>query len=232
MFANQADGSRYLGRERGMIVLLTFVFFASFLNGFVYVLFRPMILSLADTAVLGTLVTIAGVGGLAGALFVSFFMKTQDRVVPLLFASLISALSMILCGATESLWLIGTAAFTFSFAIPIVVVTAQTLWQSLVPVELQGRVFSTRTLFVSIATLLAVLVSPLLAEHFAEPAMNANAALGQIFGAWIGTGPGRGMAFLFIVAGLTMLAITAVASRNPHLLRLRFDHAEPAARQS
>jgi MFS family permease len=221
MFSALTFGLRYLAGRRDLAVLLVFLSLAAFLNGFVYVLFRPYVLTITDTSLLGVIVTIAGVGGFAGAAFVSFLSKFRDRIAPLIWFSLVSGASMILCGITSSLYLIGLAAFIFSFAIPIVVVTAQTLWQQDVPIEAQGRVFAMRSLFASVAMLLAVLTSPLLAEQLAEPMLAPQGVLASTVGQLIGTGSGRGMGLLFILAGAAMVGVTLRAGRSRELERLR-----------
>ena len=218
-------GIRFIAGRPELLVLLLFVALTAFLTGFVNVLFRPMVLALADTAMLGTLVTVAGAGGLFGAVFVGLFLKSEDRVAPLLWFAFLSGASMVLCGLTTSYWVIGLSAFIFALCVPVILVSAQTLWQQIVPVEAQGRVFAARALASSSAMLLAVFVSPLLAETVAEPLLSGGDA--GVLGQALGTGPGRGMGLLFILAGLAMTLAALAASRSAHLDRLRRE-ADPA----
>ena len=228
--AAQTYGLRFIRARPELLVLLLFVALTSFLTGFVNVLFRPMVLALADTTMLGTLVTVAGAGGLFGAVFVGLFLKSEDRVAPLLWSAFLSGASMVLCGLTTSYWVIGLSAFLFALCVPVILVSAQTLWQQIVPVDAQGRVFAARTLASSSAMLVAVFVSPFLAETVAEPLLSGGGGgFGAALGHALGSGPGRGMGLLFMLAGLAMALAALVAGRSVHLDRLRRDAAPASA---
>jgi len=214
-------GFSYIRGRPDLVVLFVFLTAAGFLNGFVYVIFRPLVLTLADTAALGVIVTFAGVGGLLGALSVGLLARGGgDRISPIIWFSLLSGASMILCGVTTSLYVIGAAAFLFSLSLPVVVVTVQTLLQTSVPTDVQGRVFAARTLLGNLAMLFAVVTSPLLADHVAEPLMAEGGMLAGLIGNTFGTGPGRGMALLFVVAGLLMMLVVASVGRSAALRAL------------
>lgn len=221
LFAAQTEGVRYLLGSRALTALMLYLAFASFMNGFVYVLFRPLVLILADTETLGVLVTIAGVGGLAGAAFVGFAARFRDRVLVLLGFSALTGTFMLMAGLSTSIPLIGIAAFGFSFSIPVAVVAVQTLLQTLVPNAMHGRVFAARSLMASLAFLLAVTVSPFLAEEVFEPGLVAGGALVDVLGGLFGTGQGRGIAVLFVCAGLAMVGMTLFVSRLSALRLLR-----------
>jgi diaminobutyrate-2-oxoglutarate transaminase len=53
-----------------------------------------------------------------------------------------------------------------------------------------------------------------------EPALRPGGALGATVGVWFGTGPGRGIGFLFFVSGAVGLALTVVALAHRRLRRL------------
>lgn len=223
LFAAQGDGLRYLFGRRELFVLMLYLTFTSFMNGFVYVLFRPLVLILSDAHMLGTLVTIAGVGGLIGAVLAGFTARFRDRIAVLLWFSIFTGGSMLLAGLSTSIPLIGLAAFGFSFSIPIAVVAVQTLLQTLVPNALHGRVFAARSLMASGAFLLAVVVSPFLAEEVFEPGLLAGGAFASSLGSMFGVGPGRGIAALFVFAGVAMVLMTAVVARQGLLRVMRRD---------
>ncbi len=226
MWAEQSFGLRYVFARPSLAVLMGYLAAASFVNGFVYVLFRPLMLTLADADTLGLLVTIAGVGGLSGAIFVGFLARLRDRISLLLWFSLVSGLCMVLCGATSSVIWIGVAAFGFSFSIPVAVVAVQTLLQETIPPQVQGRVFSARALLASGSLLVAVLVSPILAELCFEPWLLEGGALAPSVGAVFGVGPGRGIAVLFVIAGVAMMAVSLLAGRSASLRKLRSGEGE------
>lgn len=216
-FAQQTFGLRYVFGDPGLSTLMLYLAMASFINGFVYVLFRPLMLTLSDVGTLGTIVTIAGAGGLAGTIYVSFFARLRDRVTALLRFTLVSGVFMVLCGATQSIPLIALSAFGFSFTLPGAIVSVQVLLQERVPNEVRGRVFAARALLAGSSMLLAVLLSPALAELLFEPEMLDGGVLAGWFGQWFGQGPGRGIALLFVLAGASMVVVSLAAARSAAL---------------
>jgi len=88
------------------------------------------------------------------------------------------------------------------FINPITNGCGQAIWQSKVPPELQGRVFSTRRLLAQASQPVAMFVAGPLADRIMEPAMMQGGSLAPVFGWLVGTGPGAGMALIFVFAGL------------------------------
>ncbi len=127
----------------------------------------------------------------------------KRRVYGLLLGAVSSSLlSNVLMGLGRSapLWI--AAAFFFMFINPITNGCGQAIWQSKVPPELQGRVFSTRRLLAQASQPIAMFVAGPLADRIMEPAMMQGGSLAPVFGWLVGTGPGAGMALIFIFAGL------------------------------
>jgi hypothetical protein len=59
-----------------------------------------------------------------------------------------------------------------------------------------------------LAVPLAPLLAGPLADHVLEPAMREGGSLTGLFGGWVGTGPGAGMALLCVLAGLLMALVS------------------------
>jgi hypothetical protein len=98
------------------------------------------------------------------------------------------------------------AAFIFMFVNPITNGSSQSIWQSKVPPELQGRVFSTRALIAQASQPIAMFIAGPLADRIMEPAMATGGWLTPVFGWLVGTGPGTGIAVIFVFAGLLSTA--------------------------
>ena len=92
---------------------------------------------------------------------------------------------------------------------PIVNGSNQAIWQSKVPPDLQGRVFSIRRLIAWFVNPASMLIAGPLADFVMEPAMQANGSLAGVFGPLVGTGPGAGMALIFIFTGLLAMLVGA-----------------------
>jgi hypothetical protein len=79
----------------------------------------------------------------------------------------------------------------------------QSLWQAKVAPDIQGRVFSARRLIAWFTQPIAPVIAGLMADQWLEPSMTSGTTgLSHLFASWVGTGPGAGMALLFIFCGL------------------------------
>jgi DHA3 family macrolide efflux protein-like MFS transporter len=92
---------------------------------------------------------------------------------------------------------------------PTVNASSQTIWQSKVAPDLQGRVFSVRLMLAQMGTPLAMVLAGPLADRVFEPGMRPGGGLASTFGSLVGTGPGAGMALMLVFAGL-LAAIAAL----------------------
>lgn len=220
MLSQQAFGIRYIAAHHTLRVLVVFLCAVGFLNGLVLVLFRPMILSTESATVLGWLVTIAGVGGLAGAIVAAAVSGRDKKVQTLLLASALSGLSMMLCGLSTQLTLIAVVVFVFSFSAPFILVSAQTLMQTITPTEIQGRVFASRSALAGLALIAAVILSPLLSETLFWPWMREGGMLAPVAD-FLDAGRSAGMRLVLILAGLAMMTLSAVALQGRHFHALQ-----------
>jgi hypothetical protein len=127
-----------------------------------------------------------------------------------------SLLGVVLMGFGRSIPIWAVAGFFGMFLVPIINGSNQAIWQAKVPPDLQGRVFSIRRLIAWFVSPLAMLVAGPLADKLLEPAMrNPASFLAVSLGGVIGTGPGRGMALLFILGGgiAALIGISGYAFR-------------------
>jgi hypothetical protein len=86
--------------------------------------------------------------------------------------------------------------------LPIINGSNQAIWQAKVPPDVQGRVFATRLLIAQTSVPIAMLLAGPLADRVFEPGMAVGGSLATTFGQWVGTGPGTGMALMFIISGI------------------------------
>jgi DHA3 family multidrug efflux protein-like MFS transporter len=95
----------------------------------------------------------------------------------------------------------------------------QTVLQKSIPFERQGRVFGFAQMVEnSAAPLTAFLIGPLAEKRF-MPFMTDGKGADWI-GGWFGTGPERGIALVFTVAGLIGVFVTLVARATRSYRRL------------
>lgn len=141
--------------------------------------------------------------GKRGGLLLSAWGGPEKKVHGVLSGlALSSLLGLTLIGLGRGLPMWAAGAFLMMLFNPIVNGSNQAIWQSKVPPELQGRVFSTRALLAQASQPVALFVAGPLADRIMEPAMMPGGSLAPVFGWLVGPGPGAGMALIFVVAGL------------------------------
>ena len=94
--------------------------------------------------------------------------------------------------------------------IPVIEAAEQTVLQRSIPFERQGRVFGFAQLVENAASPLTAFLMAPLAETVFMPFMTDGRGADWI-GGWFGTGPERGLALMFTLAGLIGIVVTGLA---------------------
>ncbi len=173
-------------------------------------LMAPMILARTgnNELVYGSVQTIASIGSLIGSLAIGAWGGFKRRIHGVIIGWGAYMFSIFLFGfgrATPSwmsipIW--GGAMFLGAMIGALSYASNQSIWQAKVPADMQGRVFSVRRLLAWFMNPLATLIAGPLADNLMEPAMAEGGSLTSTFGWLVGTGPGAGMALIFIFSGL------------------------------
>jgi DHA3 family multidrug efflux protein-like MFS transporter len=111
--------------------------------------------------------------------------------------------------------------------IPVIEAAEQTILQRSIPLERQGRVFGFAQLVENAASPLTAFLMAPLAEAVFMPLMTDGLGA-QWIGQWFGTGPDRGIALMFTIAGLIGVAATVTAWTSRSYRRLASATASPA----
>lgn len=230
-------GFRYIAARPSLLGLQLVFFFGNMFTTAAFVLMSPMILSRTgnNEGILSIVTAMAGVGSIVGGIAMSVWGGPKRRVYGVLFGWLFSSLfGTVILGLGQGLliWIIG--ALGESLAIAPVNASNQAIWQSKVPPELQGRVFSARSLIAQISTPLTMLIAGPLADYVFEPAMREGGALTGIFGGVVGVGPGAGMGLMFVFTGLftglvAVIGYLTPAVRNVETIIPDHQQAQPSA---
>ena len=115
-----AYGWRYLTSRRGLLALLIYFAVTNFFGGFILVLTTPMVLAFAPPSVLGTVLSVGGVGMLLGGVLMSAWGGPKRRIHGVLGFQLLTGVCFILAGLKPSAALIGAAAFLFFLSLPFI----------------------------------------------------------------------------------------------------------------
>ena len=210
-------GWTYIRARSGLLGLLLFFAATNFATGIVQVLFTPLVLGFSTVAVLGLLLSIGGLGFLAGSLTMSVWGGPKRRIFGILGANLVMGAVLFAAGFPPRAWILGVAAFLFFFGLPIVNGCSQAIWQSKTAPDVQGRVFAVRRMIAWASLPLAYLIAGPLADQVFEPLLAEGGLLASSVGQIIGVGVGRGIGLLYIILGCIILLATLAAYLYPRL---------------
>lgn len=172
-------------------------------------LYSPMILSRTNnnTVVLGSLAAAAGLGGVTGAIIVSYWGGFKRKIKGVLLGMIGAGVSKIVFGLGRIPWIWIPAQFCSSFNFPLNGSSDTAIWLAKVPPNVQGRVFAAQSLLLQIASAVGYLIAGPLADRVFAPALQSGGVLVGILGELFGTGAGAGIALLYVICALCMLLV-------------------------
>ena len=204
---------------RSLLLISTLFWFFHDFGGAVY---DPMILARSNgsAAVLASTASAAGLGGVIGAILLSLWGGPKRRVAGMLAGFVGAGLSKTVFGLGRSprLWI--PAQFCSSLNFPLLGSSETAIWMERIAPEQQGRVFAANALVLQVVSAGATLMAGPLADRMLEPAMVPTGHLANLFGGVVGTGPGAGMALIFVVCALAMVGVGLAGYWVPDLKRL------------
>ncbi len=211
--AELREGFTVLKDKRGVFTLVIMGAFITFCLGIVQTLASPMVLSFSDSSTLGTLMTVVALGMLVSSLLLGG-LSIERGYAKLLSASLFGAgVFMTLFGLRENIWLIGFSGFLFFAMLPFANASLDFLIRTNIDNELQGRVWGLIGLILQLGYVVAYASSGLMADYVFAPMLLPDGVLAQSVGKIVGTGAGRGIGFLIMLAGLLLCGVSAMLSR-------------------
>jgi MFS family permease len=223
--------------KRPSLLGLQIVFLAgNFLATIAFTLAAPLVLSRTgnNELALGTVNSIAAIGGVVGGVVMSAWGGTKRKVHGVLSGWSLSGVFTSLFGLARSVPVWATTEFAAGAVSPWINSSNQAIWQAKVAPDVQGRVFSIRRLIAWFSTPAATLLAGPLADYVMEPAMQPDGALAPVFGPMFGVGPGAGIALIIFFAGLGM-TLVGLGGYGIHVIRdaeaILPDHDEPPATQ-
>jgi MFS transporter, DHA3 family, macrolide efflux protein len=149
---------------------------------------------------LGIVQAVLGAGGVIGALLMTTWGGPRKRIHSVLAGGAISFLLgdlLFALGQDLPVWM--AAAFCSTLFIPFISGAAQAIWQVKVPPDVQGRVFSVKDTLQQAVMPAGFAAGGLLADYLFEPAMQPGGMLTGSLSALVGSGPGAGIAVMFLV---------------------------------
>jgi amino acid adenylation domain-containing protein len=191
-------------------------------------LVAPLVLSFGTLSGVARVSMCAASGAIAGGLVMSIWGGPREhRVRASLWCVLLLAAFSAVAGLRPVEAVVAIGAFGITFGLALVNGIYVTVVQIKVPQRFHGRVFALNTVLAwSTIPIAWGLVVPFVAPAF-EGLLRPGGPLADTVGALIGVGPGRGIAFMFILFAAAMALYTLAALRLPALAR--FDERVPDA---
>ncbi|MNM72565.1 Tyrocidine synthase 3 [compost metagenome] len=220
-------GWKFIIRRPGMLYMIAFFFVGNVLFGLSTVLIQPLVLSFATPQDLATVTTLGAIGAMTGGLLMSIWGGTKRMASGMVGFVILEGFFMIISGFRPSVFITAVGIFGVWFSVTLVNTHWQSLIQSKVGLELQGRVLATNQMIAMSSMPLGYLIAGVLADNVFGKAMNEGGMLADTFGPILGVGPGRGIGLLIVCVGILVM-IWATIGFNFKPLRYMEDDLEDA----
>ncbi len=205
------QGLDFVLERRALLILMISFVVVNFAFAFQGVLLVPLLLNLTTEQAAGVIVSVGALGLLAGSFGLSVWGGPKDRIAGVYVPILAMGVGLMMMGLRPSVGIVVAGIVLLNLTHPVAGGSSQSIWQSKVPPNLQGRVFAVRQVSAVIASPIAFLVAGTMADRVFEPAMaNASGVVGTVFG----SGPGRGIGVMFFLAGVLVVFTVFIAWNN------------------
>lgn len=212
---------------RGLFALIIFSTFNNFVGGVYMALMDPYGLELFSVQMWGIWFGVAASGFVIGGLAVAQFGLGANPMRTLLGLCAVMGLIGAVFTLREWAWLYVVGIWAYLTLVPAVEAAEQTAIQRVVPLPQQGRVFGFAMTFESAAVPMTAFVIAPIAEAIIIPWSRGpagRAALDPL----LGQGEARGIALIFLVAGLVTTAAALAAFLTPQYRQISRSYAAAA----
>ncbi len=197
----------------GLFALIFFTTFNNFLGGVFFALMDAYGLSMVSVQVWGFLWGFLSLGMILGGLYIARRGIGKNPLRTMFRVNIIMWTISIFFAIQPSIVLLAIGLFIWLFLFPYVEAIEQTIFQKVVPPERLGRVFGfAHSIEQSASPVTAFFIGPV-AQLLFVPFMTTGRGV-ELIGGWFGTGVARGIALVFITAGLIGLVVTTLARQS------------------
>jgi DHA3 family multidrug efflux protein-like MFS transporter len=208
----------------GLFALILFSTFNNFIGGVYMALMDPYGLEMFPVELWGTYFALAATGFIVGGALIGKFGLGSNPLRSMLLAVILMGVLGAVFTLREWGWLYITGIWLYLVLVPFVEAAEQTVIQRVVPLPRQGRVFGFAMAFESAAApITAFLIAPL-AQFWIIPYARSAEGAAQL-SPLLGEGTSRGIALVFLVAGLIMVAAALLAFLTPVYRRVSVSYA-------
>jgi DHA3 family multidrug efflux protein-like MFS transporter len=212
----------------GLFALILFSTFNNFIGGVYMALMDPYGLEMFPVELWGILLAVGSSGFLVGGALIGKFGLGSNPLRTLLLAVVVMGVLGAVFTLREWAWLYIVGIWLYLTLVPFVEAAEQTVIQQVVPLPRQGRVFGFAMAFESAAApVTAFLIAPV-AQFWIIPYARSDDGAAQL-APLLGEGTSRGIALVFLVAGVIMVIAALLAFLTPVYRRVSAEYAEARA---
>ncbi len=214
----------------GLFALILFSTFNNFIGGVYMALMDPYGLEMFSVEMWGTVFAIGATGFILGGALIGKFGLGSNPLRTMLIAVALMGVIGALFTVREWAWLYIVGIWLYMALVPVVEAAEQTVIQKVVPLPRQGRVFGFAMAFESAAApITAFLIAPI-AQFWLIPYARSGEGAAQLE-PLLGEGISRGIALVFLAAGVIMIVVALIAFLTPVYRRVSASYAQTAAEE-
>lgn len=153
--------------------------------------------------IFGMFSSAVGIGTLIASVLVTLMKPPKSKTKLILISCALSFfLSDVLLGVGRTAWIWIFAGLAGNLPLPFLNSNLTVIMRTHIPIEMQGRVFSTRDTLQYITIPIGYFFSGILTDYIFEPFMKGDSALKHFFAKIVGEGNGSGIAVILLFTGI------------------------------
>ena len=215
VYLDLIEAYHWLKKQKGLLSLVTILTIGNFLWGFTSVLLPPMILSFTDARGLGIVESSVGLAFLFGSIIsLRLADKLQGNLKVAIYMGLLGGISLILGSIRPSIILLCIHGVIAGVSGTVQYTVSSGAWLAITTEDIRGRALALRGTIAQMLRPLGVVIAGPLGDYLEFTFYPENI---DILSPLVGTGPGRGYAFLFFLVGVFYVVLWIVNFNNKNL---------------
>ena len=215
IYFDLVEAYNWLKKQKSLLTLVLIFSIGNFLWGFTSVLLPAMILSFTDARGLGIVESSVGIAFLLGSIIslrLSNWLQGNLRVA--IYCGLLGGLSLILGSVRPSIILLCIHGVIGGVSGTVQYTVSSGAWLAITTEDIRGRALALRGTIAQMLRPLGVVIAGPLGDYLEFSFYPENI---DILSPLVGTGPGRGYAFLFFLVGVFYVVLWIVNFNNKNL---------------
>ena len=215
VYFDLVEAYNWLKKQKGLLTLVLIFSIGNFLWGFTSVLLPAMILSFTDARGLGIVESSVGIAFLFGSI-ISLRLSNwlQGNLKVAVYCGLLGGLSLILGSVRPSIILLCIHGVIGGVSGTVQYTVSSGAWLAITTEDIRGRALALRGTIAQMLRPLGVVIAGPLGDYLEFSFYPENI---DILSPLVGTGPGRGYAFLFFLVGVFYVVLWIVNFNNKNL---------------